>query len=328
MLFPVLGIDFGTNNLSVWKKGKGLVFEEPSIFAKDIKKNKIVYMGNDALSLEGKTPENIVTIKPIERSVISEYKTSLQMINFILNKFCSGSLVKPTLIFSVPNNLSQVAERSFRNCAEECGIKNVHLVESTYLAALGHNLPVNDPGGNMVIDLGAGTVKIAILSVKGIVISETIELGGNDFNKVLQKYFRQNYNLLIGNFMAEDLKNNSISLIPNEKDSLVFVKGRDLINGNLNTIKVSKNELCRIFDNILEKIVLKINDLLEQTSPDLCGDIIERGILLTGGLSQLKGLDTFLYNNIKVPIHIDEDPMHSVIKGCGKLISTKNYFNF
>lgn len=320
MLNPLLGIDLGTTNLLVYIKGKGIVFDEPSVVAKNNKKNKVIALGNEAVAMEGRTPINISTSRPLRDGVISEYKTTRQMLAYLINKFCGKSFFRPTLIIAVPSKITQVERRAVRNCALECGVKEVYIVEEPWAAAIGSGMSISEAGGNMVVDIGGGTADIAVLSLNGIVISDSIRIGGNTFDELIKNYAKKTYSLLIGDSEAERIKKEIGSAYISDKDPETEIKGRDLIEGSPHTIKMKSSETVGIFDDTLKKICLKIKETLENTPPDLCGDIIDRGILLTGGSSQLKGLDRLIQETTKVPVHRAEDPLKCVVKGCGKAL--------
>lgn len=322
MLNPLLGIDLGTTNILVYMKGKGIIFDEPSVVAKNTKKNKLIALGHEAISMEGRTPINIETSRPLKDGVISEYKTTKQLLSFLINKFCGRSFfnLKPILIIAVPSKITQVERRAVKNCALECGVREIHIIEEPWAAAIGSGMSISEPGGNMVVDIGGGTTDIAVLSLNGIVISDSIRIGGNTFNNLIKNYTKKNYNLLIGDPEAERIKIEIGTAYLSGEDAEMDVKGRDLVEGNPHTIKMKASETVAVFDDALQKICMKIKEILEHTPPDLCGDIIDRGILLTGGSSQLKGLDKLITESTKVPVHCSDDPLHCVVKGCGKAL--------
>ena len=321
MFSPYLGIDLGTTNILVYLKGKGIVFDEPSVVAKNIKKNKVIAIGKEALDMVGRTPINISTSRPMQNGVISEYSTTKQMLTYLLNKICGNSLFKPTIVVAVPSKITQVEKRAFRNCALESGVKDIYIIEEPWAAAIGSGLNINEPGGNMIVDIGGGTCDIAVISLNGIVLSDSIRIGGNTFNELIKNYIRKTHNLLIGDPMSEQVKINIGSAYNNDKDLEMEVKGRDLIEGNPKTIIIKSSDIREVLTDPLLKICQKVKEILEQTPPDLCGDIIERGILLTGGSSQLRGLNKLIFEHTNVPVHLAEDPLHCVILGCGKAIN-------
>ncbi len=321
MFTPYLGIDLGTTNILVYLKGKGIVFDEPSVVAKNIKKNKVIAIGKEALDMVGRTPINIATSRPMQNGVISEYSTTKQMLSYLINKICGNSLFKPTLVVAVPSRITQVEKRAVRNCALESGVKDIYIIEEPWAAAVGSNIAINEPGGNMVVDIGGGTTDIAVISLNGIVISDSIRVGGNTFDELIKNYVKKAHNLLIGDPMAEQIKIQIGSAYNSDKDLSMEVKGRDLIEGNPKTITLKSSEIRDVLNDPLLKICQKIREILEQTPPDLCGDIIERGILLTGGSSQLRGLDKLIFEHANVPVHLAEEPLKCVALGCGKALT-------
>ncbi|MBQ0105162.1 MAG: rod shape-determining protein [Armatimonadetes bacterium] len=301
-------------------KGKGIVFNQPNVVARNTIKNKVIAIGNEALEMVGRTPMNIVTSRPIRNGVISEYRTTKQMLSFLIDKVCGNTFFKPTLVIAVPSRITQVEKRAVKNCAAECGVRDVYIIEEPWAAAVGSGLSINNPGGVMVADMGGGTTDIAVLSLNGIVVSDSIRAGGEILDELMKNYVKKKYNLLIGDTMAEAIKIRIGTVHPSFKDTEMEVKGRDLLEGNPKTIKMTSNETIGVYRETAEKICVKIKEILEVTPPDLCGDIIERGIYLTGGTSQLHGIEKLFFEKIRVPVHCAENPMVCVAEGCGKAL--------
>ena len=317
---PEIGIDLGTTNILVYLKGKGIVLNEPSVVAKNISNNRILAVGREAESMIGRTPQNIVATRPMKDGVIADYSTTKQMLSFILKKVCGTAVFKPVVIVAVPSHITQVEKRAVRMATVESGAKEAIIVEEPWAAALGAGLPIETPGGNMVIDIGGGTTDVAIISLNGIVLSDSERIGGNKMDESIKRYIKIKYSLLIGDPMAEEIKVKIGTACPPEKELTMEIKGRDMVDGNPKTLEIGSAEIREVIHEQLEDICVKVKNILEITPPDLCADIIERGITLTGGSSLLKGLDTLITKNTGVKVILSDDPFCSVVKGCGKAL--------
>lgn len=319
-LVPHIGIDLGTANILVFVKGKGIVLNEPSVVAKNTKNNRVISIGKEAEAMIGRTPMNMIATKPMKDGVIADYTTTKQMLDYIIKKVCKGSLFKPVIVIAVPSHITQVEKRAVKNAALESGMKEVYIIEEPWAAAIGAGLAINEAGGNMVVDIGGGTTDIAVLSLNGIVLSDSERIGGNKFDEVIKNYIKKQYSLLIGDPMAELIKVEVGSAYKLPTEITMEVKGRDLVEGSPKTIKVNSVEIREILQESLDTICQKIKLVLEKTPPDLCADIIERGIMITGGSSMLRGLDKLIFQATKVPVHLAEDPLLCVANGCGKAL--------
>jgi rod shape-determining protein MreB len=318
---PEIGIDLGTANILVYLKGKGIVLREPSVVAVNSSNNNLVAVGEEARLMLGRTPGNIVAIRPMCDGVIADYSTTQKMLEYLIRKVCGRKpLFKPTVIVAVPSQITPVEKRAVVQAARSAGAKQAYTIEEPWAAAIGAGLPISTPGGNMIVDIGGGTTDIAVISLNGIVISKSIRIGGNKMDEVIQRHVKTKYSLMIGDRTAEEIKIKIGSAYPLETEMALEVRGRDLVAGLPKTIEVRSDEIREALSEPISAIVDRVKSVLENTPPELSSDIIERGIMLTGGVALLRGLDKLLAAQTGVPIHVAEDPLSCVALGCGRAL--------
>ncbi len=320
-LVPELGIDLGTANILVYLRGKGIVVREPSVVAVNTSNNTLVAVGDEAQSMLGRTPGNIVAKRPMCDGVIADYSTTLKMLEYLIAKVCGRKrILKPTVIVAVPSQVTPVEKRAVVQAARSAGAKQAYPIEEPWAAAIGAGLPISSPGGNMVIDMGGGTTDIAVLSLNGIVLSKSIRVGGNKMDEVIQRHIKNKYNLMIGERTAEEIKKKIGSAFPLETELALEVRGRDLLAGLPKTVEVTSKEIREALNEPIQSIIDRVKSVLEHTPPELSSDIIERGMMLTGGVGLLRELDKLLAAETGIPVHVAEDPLSCVALGCGKAL--------
>jgi rod shape-determining protein MreB and related proteins len=316
-----LGIDLGTANILVYLKGKGIVLREPSVVAVNTSNGNLLAVGEEARLMIGRTPGNIEAKCPMCDGVIADYSTTLRMLEYLIAKVCGRKrLLKPIVIIAVPSEVTPVEKRAVVQAARSAGAKQAYPIEEPLAAAIGAGLPISAPGGNMIVDIGGGTTDIAVLSLNGIVLSKSIRTGGNKMDEVIQRHIKAKYNLMIGERTAEEIKIKIGSAFPLEPELELEVRGRDLVAGLPKTIKVTSEEIREALSEPLGAIVERVKSVLEKTPPELSSDIIERGVMLTGGSALLRGLDMLLAKETGIPIHVAEDPLSCVALGCGRAL--------
>src|SRR5579884_2853841 len=316
-----LAIDLGTANTLVYVRGKGIVINEPSVVAIERKSGKVVAIGAEAKKMLGRTPGNIVAIRPMKDGVIADFEIAEKMLNHFIKKAHNrNTFVRPRVIIGVPSRVTQVEQRAVRDSAELAGAREVYLIEQPIAAAIGAGLPIAEPSGNMVVDIGGGTTDIAVISLAGIVYSESVKVAGDRMDEAIVNYIKRKYNLLIGDHMAEQIKFEIGSAYPLEEKKTYMIKGRDLISGIPKTLVIDDGEIREALAEPISAIVNAIKVALENTPPELAGDIIDRGIVLTGGGSLLKGMDTRFREETNLPIITVDDPLTSVVLGVGKIL--------
>lgn len=332
MLFdPILGlfsndlaIDLGTANTLVYMKGKGIVLNEPSVVAvrKDGKGgNKVLAVGREAKMMLGRTPGNIVAIRPMKDGVIADFEITEEMLrHFIRHVHNRRTLVRPRIIIAVPSGITQVEKRAVRESAESAGAREVFLIEETMAAAIGAGLPITEPTSNMVVDIGGGTTEVAVISLAGIVYSKSVRVGGDKMDEAILQHLKRKYNLLIGIRTAEIIKTTIGNAYPSDDTETIEVKGRDLVTGIPKILTIDSEEVRKAISEQVETIVETVRIALEQTPPELAADIVDRGIVLTGGGSLLKNMDVLLREETKLPITITEEPLTTVALGSGKAL--------
>ena len=322
-----LAIDLGTANSLVWMKGEGIVLNEPSVVAIRTDRgarNRILAVGLEAKNMLGRTPGNIVAIRPMGDGVIADFEVTEAMLRYFIRRVHNRRrFVRPRMVIVVPSGITPVERRAVRESAESVGAREVFLIEESMAAAIGANLPITEPIGNMVIDIGGGTTEVALISLAGIVHSQSIKVAGDKMDSAIIKYIRRNYNLLIGERTAEIIKNTIGNAYPDpENMETIEVRGRDLIAGIPKTLTIDSEEIRIAIIEQTDAIVEAVNAVLEHTPAELAADITERGIILTGGGALLKNMDRLLYQKIKLPIKISEDPLSTVALGAGKVIDS------
>ena len=317
-----LAIDLGTANTLVYAKGKGIVVNEPSIVAINKNTGEVEAVGKEAKEMLGRTPGNIVAIKPMKDGVIGDFKVTERMLNYFIQKAHGRKmLVHPRIVIGVPSEITQVEKRAVMDSAYRAKASEVHLVEQAMVAAIGAGLPITEPSGNMVVDIGGGTTDVAVISLSGIVYSRSVRVAGNEMDDAVMQYLKRKYNLLIGERTAETIKIEIGSAYPLDKQMTMEIKGRNLIEGVPRTITIDDSEIREALSECVAMIVNAIRVALERTPPELSADISDRGIVLTGGGALLKNLDKRIREETGLPVSIADDPLASVVLGTGRMLS-------
>jgi rod shape-determining protein MreB len=315
-----LAIDLGTANTLVYVKGKGVVLREPSVVAvrKDVRANRVVAVGKDAKMMLGRTPGNIVAIRPMKDGVIADFEVTEAMLRYFIRKIHDRrTLIRPRINISVPSGITQVEKRAVRESAESAGAREVYLIEEPMAAAIGAGLPITEPIANMIVDMGGGTTEVAVISLAGIVYSKSVRVAGDKMDNAILQFIKRKFNLLIGEHSAEKIKIALGDVIPEEPYQEMEIKGRDLVSGVPKTITINSSEVRSAITEQIDTIVETVKSVLEQTPPELAADIVDKGIVLTGGVALLKNLDKLLREETDLPIIITDDPLSSVVLGSG-----------
>jgi len=320
-----LAIDLGTANTLVYVKGKGIVLMEPSVVAVSVdhrSKNRVLAVGTDAKNMLGRTPGNIVAIRPMRDGVIADFEVTEAMLRHFIHKVHNRrTFVRPRIIIAVPSGITQVEKRAVKESAESAGAREVFLIEEPMAAAIGANLPITEPTCNMVVDIGGGTTEVAVISLAGIVYSRSVRVAGDKMDSAIIQYIKRKYNLLIGEMTAEMIKMTIGNASPDPQDlETIEVKGRDLASGIPKILSIDSEEIRVAISEQIDTIIETVKIALEQTPPELSADIVDRGIILTGGGALLKNLDKFLREETSLPITIADDPLTTVALGCGKVL--------
>jgi rod shape-determining protein MreB and related proteins len=317
-----LAIDLGTANTLVYAKGKGIVVNEPSIVAINKTNGEVEAVGKEAKEMLGRTPGNIVAIRPMKDGVIADFKVTERMLNYFIQKAHGRKmLVHPRIVIGVPSEITQVEKRAVIDSAYRAKASEVHLVEQAMVAAIGAGLPITEPSGNMVVDIGGGTTDVAVISLSGIVYSRSVRVAGNEMDDAIMQFLKRKYNLLIGERTAEAIKLQVGSAYPLDKPLTMEVKGRHLIEGVPKTVSIDDSEIREALSECVATILNAIRVALERTPPELSADISDRGIVLTGGGALLKNLDKRIREETGLPVSIAEDPLASVVLGTGKMLT-------
>jgi rod shape-determining protein MreB len=313
-----IGIDLGTANILVYVKGKGVVLNEPSVVAIREDDNKLVAVGEEAREMIGRTPGNVRAIRPMRDGVIADYLITEAMLRYVLEKVAPRvRLFKPEVMISVPSGVTSVEKRAVKDAAIRAGAKDAYLLEEPLAAAIGANVPISGPSGNMIIDIGGGTSEIAVIALGGIVVSDSLRVGGNRFDEAIANSIRRKYNLMIGDRTAEDVKIRIGSALPLEEPLKMEVKGRDMIAGLPRTIPITSQEVTEAIEPPMQQIIGAVRNVLEQTPPELSSDIIDKGMVMSGGGALLRNLDTLLTQVTGIPCHVAENALNSVAIGTG-----------
>ena len=317
-----IAVDLGTANTLVYVKGEGIVLNEPSVVAIEKATGKIKGIGLEAKRMLGRTPEGIIAVRPLKDGVIADFDVTEQMLRRFLKTIIDKHFfrVKPRVIVCVPSGITEVERRAVRDSAETAGAKQVLMVAEPMAAAIGVGLPVETPTGNMVIDIGGGTTEIAVIALSGLVSDTSIRVGGDELDQGIVQFMRKNYNLLVGDSTAESIKMRVGSAAPCGEELEMEVKGRDLVSGIPKTVRVHSSEIREALQEPIQQIVDAVRRSLEVTPPELASDIVDRGIVMTGGGALIRGLDVLLHQETGLPIHVDEDPLTCVVRGAGRIL--------
>lgn len=323
-----LAIDLGTANTCVYVKGQGIVLREPSVVAvkKDSRGNSVVLaVGQDAKRMLGRTPGNIQAIRPMKDGVIADFEVTEAMLRHFISKVHNSRrhLVRPRIMVCVPTGITQVEKRAVKESAQSAGAREVYLIEEPMAAAIGAN-PIQEPTSNMVVDIGGGTTEVAVISLSGIVYSRSVRVGGDKMDESIMTHVKRKYNMLIGESSAEEIKIKIASAYPMDPEQQIEVKGRDLVTGIPQNIIITSEEVRKAISEQVDSIVQAVRIALEQTPPELAADIVDRGIVLTGGGALLKGLDQLLREETSLPITVVEDPLSTVVMGTGRALDNLN----
>lgn len=322
-----IAIDLGTANTLIYIKGKGIVLNEPSIVAFDRNTKRIIALGNEAKEMQGREHREIRVSRPMRDGVIADFEIAEGMIRAFIKKVSSSGFASRRIIVAVPSGVTEVEKRAVRDSAEHAGAKEVHLIAEPMAAAIGIGIDVEAPVGNMIIDIGGGTTEIAVIALSGIVNEESIRIAGDEMNNAIMQFFKKNYNLLIGERTAESIKCEVGSAVPLKEEVTIQVKGRDLVGGIPKTAEVSSVEIREALNENVVQIVEAVKQSLERTPPELSADILDRGVMLTGGGALLKGLDERIRMETNLPVHVADDPLTAVVRGAGKSIDNINKYS-
>ena len=314
-----IAIDLGTANTLIWLKGKGIVIDEPSIVTRSVHDDKIVAVGNEAKAMLGRTHRDLETIRPLQDGVIADFKMTDGMLQGFIRKINLNRMSRPRMVICVPSGVTEVERRAVKDSGKRANAREVFLIEEPVAAAIGIGLDISQPIGNIFVDIGGGTTEIAVISLNGVVTKETIRIAGDEMDEAILQWFRNEHKLEIGLGMSESIKK-SVGSAMQMATETISVKGRDLVSGIPKTIEVSSDEIRQAVKDPVNAIVEAVKRCLEQTPPELAADILERGIILTGGGSLLKGTDQIIRERTNVPVNVAEDPLLSVVKGTGMVL--------
>ena len=322
-----IGIDLGTANTRVYLKGKGIVIREPSVVALDAETRKVLAVGKGARMMIGRTPGSILAIRPMKDGVIADYEITEAMLRHFINRACGRkALMKPRVIICIPSRVTGVHKRAVLEAASQAGARQTFLVEEPMAAAIGAGLNIWEPSGHMVVDVGGGTTDIAVISLGGIVVADSCAVGGDKFDESIIRYVRREHNLMIGERTAEDIKIQIGSAYPQDATGTAEIRGRDFVTGLPKTINFSSHEACLALSEPVNEIINSVKGVLERTPPELAADIVDRGIICTGGGALLSGFTRLMSEEIGIPVHIAEDPMSCVIMGASKVFDSPKIF--
>lgn len=316
-----IGIDLGTANVLIHIKGKGIVLNEPSVVAIDKQTGQVLAVGEEARRMVGRTPGNIVATRPMKDGVIADFDVTEAMLKHFIQKIgVKGLFSSPRILICCPTNITSVEQKAIREAAEKSGGKQVFLEEEPKVAAIGAGMDIFQPSGNMVVDIGGGTTDVAVLSMGDIVTASSIKIAGDKFDEAIQQFVKQKYKLLIGERTAEDIKQKIATVFPDGRQEEMDIRGRDLVSGLPKTITIRSQEIYEALKEPVSAIITTAKNVLERTPPELSADIIDKGIMLTGGGALLHGMDALLTERLMVPVLIAEDPMTCVVRGTGLML--------
>jgi len=316
-----MGIDLGTANTLVYVRGQGIVLCEPSVVAVRRGTHEVMAVGAEAKRMLGRTPGYIITVRPLKDGVIADFEITESMIRYFITKVHKGKkLVRPRIVISIPSGITAVERRAVKDSAEQAGARQVITVEEPMAAAIGAGLPVQEPGGNMIVDIGGGTTEVAVISLDGIVTCRTVRVGGDEMDQSIIEHLKRNYNLMIGERTAEEVELKLGSAFPMDEEMTIDVKGRDLVAGLPKTLTISSEEVRDSLSETIHAIIDTIKLTLERTPPELSSDLVDRGIMLAGGGALLRGLDKLIIQETGLPVSIAEDPLTAIVMGTGKIV--------
>jgi rod shape-determining protein MreB len=318
-----IGIDLGTANTLVHVKDRGIVISEPSVVAIDSKTHRVLAIGAEAKRMLGRTPANIIAVRPLRDGVISDFDVTEQMIKYFVHKVHDrvGLIPRPRMLIGIPSGVTEVEKRAVRDAAINAGARWARLIEEPMAAAIGAGLPVGEPTGSLIVDIGGGTTEVAVISLGGIVVSRSIRIGGDELDQDIIAYARREYNLLLGERTAEDIKIAVGSAYPGDYDEQrVLLRGRDLLTGLPRAVEITADQLREAIEPSVSQIVDAIKDTIEETPPELVADIMDQGIVLAGGGALLQGLDRRVSEATQMPVHVADDPLTCVVRGTGKAL--------
>lgn len=317
MLARQIGVDLGTVNVLVYVKGRGVVLNEPSVVAISVDENKIVAIGKEALAMMGRTPGSLEVRRPMRSGVIADYMVTEEMLRYFIAKVCGRIPFRPEVMVSVPTGVTSVESRAVHDAAIQAGARAAYLIPEPLAAAIGAKVPISLPTGNMIVNIGGGTTEAAVISLNGIVVSTSTRVGGINLDDAIAAYIKRKYNVAVGERTAEEVKIQIGSALPLDEEMKMDVRGRDVVAGLPRTISFTSTEATEAMTDSLQAIVNAVKSVLEKTPPELSSDVIDRGIVMTGGTSLLRNLDTLLTRETGIPCHLAEDPLTCVANGCG-----------
>ncbi len=323
-----IGIDLGTATVQAYAQGLGIVIKEPSVVAIDKATDRVIKVGQEAQEMLGRTPDGITALRPLKDGIINDYEITLKMLQYFIRRACGKTLLPPRIMISVPSGTTEVEERAIYEAAKDAGARRVHLIQTPIAAALGAGLNIKTAIGNMTVDIGGGVTEIAVISLGGIVISKTIKVGGDSFDEAIVKYVHENYNMLIGERTAENVKIKIGEVYEHGEAKLVEVKGRDLSSGLPKIVTLSSKEMIGAMYEPMTELIDGICDIIEHTPPELVGDILHNGIILLGGGSMLGGLDKLIQRVTGIKTMVAKDPGSCVVRGMGIKLGTLNKYSF
>src|SRR5712664_3677679 len=316
-----IGIDLGTANTLVYVKDQGIVLREPSVVAVQSGTNTVLAVGDEAKRMLGRTPGNIVAVRPLKDGVIADFEMTEAMLRHFITKVNSNKWVRPRVVIAVPSGITEVEKRAVKESAAHAGAREVYLIEEPMAAAIGVGLPVQDAAGNIIIDIGGGTTEVALISLSGIVFSRSVRVAGDELDEAIVQYMKRAYNLMVGERTAEEIKIKIGSAYPSEKETSVEVKGRDLVAGLPKTLMITSQEVREALLEPISTIVDSVRITLERCPPELSADLVDRGLVLAGGGALLRGFDKLLSEETGLPVHVAEDPLSAVAEGTGKCLN-------
>ena len=322
-----VGVDLGTANTLVYMKGKGIIMREPSVVAVDTKTDEVRCVGAEAKAVIGRTPGSIVAVRPLKDGVIADFDITANMLENFLKKACGNSMFsRPRVVICIPSGVTEVERRAVREATLKAGARQVSVIEEPMAAAIGADLPIQEPTSNMVVDIGGGTTEVAVISLAGSVYARSVRVGGDKMDEAIMTHVKRKYNMLIGEASAEEIKIKIASAYPMDPEQQIEVKGRDLVAGLPKTVTIRSEEVREALTEQLNTIVDAVRTTLERCPPELAADLVDRGIVLAGGGALLRGLDQLLHEQTGLPIHIAEDPLSAVAEGTGKALQELDFF--